>query len=64
MLRPLPCYGPQAHNAVPDDAWEYHMRKAANDAAFNGLAYKPYCSTMPVKPKEDAPKFAWVRKDR
>lgn len=51
----------QAHNKVPDDAWEYHTRKALNDAAYKGLDYVPYCSTMPVQPQTDEPKFMWVR---
>ena len=54
----------QAHNKVPDDAWEYHTRKALNDAAYKGLEYVPYCSTMPVKPQTDEPKFMWVRMTR
>ena len=45
---------------MPDDAYEYQVRKALNDAAYTGLAYVPYCSTMPVPPRCEAPKFAWV----
>lgn len=52
----------QAHNPIPEDAWEYHMRKALNDSAYNNLSYQPYCSTMPVPKKCDAPQFAWVSK--
>ena len=37
------------------------MRKSLNDAAYKGLDYVPYCSTMPVQAACDAPKFAWVR---
>lgn len=51
----------QAHNKIPDDAWEYHTRKALNDAAYKGLDYVPYSSTMPVQPQTDEPKFMWVR---
>ena len=51
---------PQAHARIPDDAWEYQVRKALNDAAYTGLDYVPYCSTMPVAPRCEAPKFAWV----
>lgn len=50
----------KAHNPVPDDAWEYQIRKSLNDAAYNGLQYVPYCSTMPVQVKCDEPKFMWV----
>ena len=50
----------QAHNPVPEDAWEYQIRKSLNDAAYNGLQYVPYCSTMPVQEKCDNPKFMWV----
>ena len=50
----------QAHNKVPDAAWEYQMRKQLNDAAYNSLDYVPYCSTMPVPAKCDDPKFMWV----
>lgn len=46
---------------IPDDAWEYHIRKALNDAAYQNLEYVPYCSTMPVRKACDAqPKFMWV----
>lgn len=40
----------QASARVPDDAWEFHARKNANDAAYQGLDFAPYCSTMPVVP--------------
>lgn len=50
----------QAHVKIPDDAWEYQIRKTLNDAAYNGLDYVPYCSTMPVQPKCDDAKFIWV----
>lgn len=49
----------QAHNKIPDDAWEYQIRKALNDAAYNGLDYVPYCSTMPVQEVCEDPKFIW-----
>lgn len=52
---------PQAHVKIPEDAWEYQIRKSLNDAAYNGLDYVPYCSTMPVQPKCDEAKFIWVR---
>ncbi|KAL3161066.1 hypothetical protein ABBQ38_009449 [Trebouxia sp. C0009 RCD-2024] len=51
-----------AHNKVPEDSWEYHTRKALNDAAYKGLDYVPYCSTMPVQPQTDEPKFMWKKK--
>lgn len=51
----------QAHVPIPEDAWEYQIRKSLNDAAYNGLQYVPYCSTMPVPEKCDEPKFMWVR---
>lgn len=54
----------QAHNPIPDDAWEYQIRKSLNDAAYNGLQYVPYCSTMPVQEKCDDAKFMWVRSVR
>eukprot|EP00890_Picochlorum_soloecismus_P006085 jgi/Picsp_1/6478/NSC_03824-R1_predicted protein [Ostreococcus lucimarinus CCE9901] len=50
------------HNKIPDDAWEYQIRKALNDAAYNGLDYVPYCSTMPVQEKCDNPQFMWKKK--
>ena len=52
----------QAHAKVPEDAWEYQIRKALNDAAYNGLDYVPYSSTMPVQPKDDSPKWMWKKK--
>jgi hypothetical protein len=56
-------HAPQAHNKIPDDAWEYQIRKSLNDAAYNGLDYVPYCSTMPVqKNAEDGVKFMWKKK--
>lgn len=50
----------QEHATIPDDAWEYHIRKSLNDAAYKGLDYVPYCSTMPCKPESDDVKFIWV----
>lgn len=58
--RAAPCT--QAHAKVPDDAWEYQIRKALNDAAYNGLEYVPYCSTMPVQPRDDNAKWMWKKK--
>lgn len=56
-------HAPQAHNKIPDDAWEYQIRKSLNDAAYNGLDYVPYCSTMPVQDNaEDGVKFMWKKK--
>jgi hypothetical protein len=52
----------QAHNKIPDDAWEYQIRKSLNDAAYNGLDYVPYCSTMPVQENCEDPKFMWKKK--
>ena len=52
----------QAHAKIPDDAWEYHIRKSLNDAAYNGLAYVPYCSTMPVQKECEDPRFMWKKK--
>ena len=60
---PSPCCRRlQAHAKVPEDAWEYQIRKALNDAAYNGLDYVPYSSTMPVQPKDDSPKWMWKKK--
>lgn len=53
---------PQSHARIPDDAWEYQIRKSLNDAAYNGLDYVPYCSTMPVQPRDDNPKWIWKKK--
>eukprot|EP00201_Polytomella_parva_P000547 CAMPEP_0175077644 /NCGR_PEP_ID=MMETSP0052_2-20121109/23533_1 /TAXON_ID=51329 ORGANISM="Polytomella parva, Strain SAG 63-3" /NCGR_SAMPLE_ID=MMETSP0052_2 /ASSEMBLY_ACC=CAM_ASM_000194 /LENGTH=88 /DNA_ID=CAMNT_0016347189 /DNA_START=12 /DNA_END=275 /DNA_ORIENTATION=+ len=57
-------YGPSiwesaAHVPVPDSAWEFHLRRSLNDAAYSSLDYVPYCSTMPVQKKCDQPKFMW-----
>ena len=57
-----PSSPPQSHAKIPDDAWEYQIRKALNDAAYNGLEYVPYCSTMPVQEKCEDPKFMWRKK--
>ena len=51
----------QAHVPIPDDAWEYHIRKSLNDAAYQGLEYVPYCTTMPVKANSEDVAFMWVR---
>ena len=59
---PAPSCYPQSHARIPDDAWEYQIRKALNDAAYNGLDYVPYCSTMPVQPRDDNPKWLWKKK--
>lgn len=46
---------------LPDDAWEAHMRKALNDAAWQNLAYVPYCPHAPCcRPKCEQPSYAWV----
>jgi hypothetical protein len=50
----------QAGAKIPDDAWEYQIRKSLKDAAFQGLDYVPYCSTMPVPKDCDDPRFMWV----
>lgn len=44
---------------IPADAWEYQIRKSLNDAAYQNLSYKPYCSRMPVCKKGECkdPKF-------
>ena len=66
-----PLSSPQADARVPDDAWEFHARKSANDAAYQGLDYAPYVSTMPVVAPATAgggdsggvtPKWAWKKK--
>lgn len=54
----------QAHNKIPEDAWEYHIRKSSQDAAFTTLEYVPYCSTMPVQQSCDEPRFMWKKKER
>ena len=46
---------------IPDDAWEYQIRKSLNDAAYQGLEYVPYCTTMPVKANSEDVAFMWVR---
>ncbi|KAG2442642.1 hypothetical protein HXX76_002726 [Chlamydomonas incerta] len=53
-----------AHAKIPKNAWEYHIRRQLNDAAYNHLEYVPYCSTMPVQPRCEEPKFMWKRKER
>lgn len=50
----------QVHATIPDDAWEYHIRKSLNDAAYKGLDYVPYNTTMPLTPQSDNVKFIWV----
>eukprot|EP00798_Chlamydomonas_sp_ICE-L_P020454 gene20454-27242_t len=47
---------------IPDQAWDYHIRRSINDAAYNSLDYVPYASTMPVPQKCDNPKFMWRKK--
>ena len=60
----MPSPWEQAHVPIPDDAWEYQIRKALNDAAYQGLEYVPYCTTMPVKPNSEDVAFMWVRVER
>lgn len=38
----------QAGAPIPPDAWEYHVRAALNDACYQSLDFKPFCSHMPV----------------
>ncbi|GHP01421.1 hypothetical protein PPROV_000017700 [Pycnococcus provasolii] len=69
---PLESSGPNlwavaAHNEIPDQAWEYHARKAANDgkgdSAYNSLEYVPCCPHMPnCVPVCTEPVFHWVKK--
>jgi hypothetical protein len=35
-------------------------RRSLNDAAYQGLEYVPYCSTMPVPKACEQPRFMWV----
>mmetsp|Transcript_1660 Transcript_1660/g.4824 ORF Transcript_1660/g.4824 Transcript_1660/m.4824 type:complete len:81 (+) Transcript_1660:82-324(+) len=51
-----------AHATIPEDAWEYHIRASLKDAAYKGLDYVPYCSTMPCKPESEDVKFMWKKK--
>jgi hypothetical protein len=53
----------QVHATIPDAAWEYHIRKSLNDAAYKGLDYVPYNTTMPLTPQSDNVKFIWVSQD-
>jgi hypothetical protein len=47
---------------ITAESWEYQMRKALNDAAYNNLAYEPYCPHMPTHHKDcPHPVFTWVR---
>lgn len=59
-----PAHGTQARAPIPDDAWEYQVRKSLNDAAYNGLDYVAYCPYMPVDKECEAPRFMWVRRPR
>lgn len=52
--------GSQESTPVPDDAWEYRIRESLKDAAFTGLKYRPYVSTMPTPPEVDAGDAKWV----
>ena len=57
------CIIVQAHAPIPDDAWEYQIRKSLNDAAYQGLDYVPYCTTMPVQANSENVAFMWVSSD-
>jgi len=49
---------------IPEDHWEYRIRKNKNDAVYANLAYVPYSSTIPARPRSEVPpKFMWTRKD-
>ncbi len=54
----------QVNAKIPSDAWEYHIRKSRNDAAYNGLEYVAYCSAMPVQREAETPQFLWVSHTR
>ena len=43
---------------------EYAVRKSNKDAAYTNLAFRPYCSTIPVQhePKKEAVRWAWLKK--
>ncbi|KAF5835414.1 hypothetical protein DUNSADRAFT_7449 [Dunaliella salina] len=51
-----------AENPIPDNAWEFHIRKNLNDAAYNSLKYVPVCCCTPVCAKCNNPKYMWTRK--
>ncbi len=57
-----PAQSVQARAPIPDDAWEYQVRKSLNDAAYNGLDYVADCPYMPVDKECEAPRFMWVRR--
>eukprot|EP00951_Prasinocladus_malaysianus_P012268 scaffold91404_cov36-Prasinocladus_malaysianus.AAC.1 len=42
------CHVEQDDVPIPDDAHEYHIRKAKNDAAYRGLDYVAYDPNMPI----------------
>ncbi|KAI3426098.1 hypothetical protein D9Q98_008066 [Chlorella vulgaris] len=59
---PTDLWSAASHVKIPEDAWEYQIRKSLNDAAYNGLDFVPYSSTMPVQPRDDNPKWIWKKK--
>jgi hypothetical protein len=57
-----------ADEEIPENHWEYHMRKAMNDgrgdSVYRNLAYLPVCNCMPVCNGEKCrnPYFMWTKK--
>jgi hypothetical protein len=57
-----------ADEEIPENHWEYHMRKSMNDgrgdSVYRNLAYLPVCNCMPVCNGEKCrnPYFMWTKK--
>ena len=57
-----------ADEEIPENHWEYHMRKSMNDgrgdSVYRNLAYLPVCNCIPVCNGETCqnPYFMWTKK--
>lgn len=58
-----------ADEEIPENHWDYHMRKNMNDgrgdSVARNLSYVPVCNCMPVCSGEDGcrnPYFMWTKK--
>ena len=57
-----------AEEEIPENHWEYHMRKNMNDgrgdSVARNLSYVPVCNCMPVCTGERCknPYFMWTKK--
>lgn len=51
----------QKGEEIPEDAWEYHSRKAKNDAVYRGLQVRPAMPRMRLQTRQARRWRVWAR---